>query len=227
MFADQLVTKVPGVYEVTLPPDVSAVLEIMSGWASFGLQGFATTPLECMGLEGYTNRLLAYMIVPAGVIVLLIIIVVGSSRCAKPKAKRAIIGSKKEDDHGAAFHLQDASSRVERLDPNLFEQCLPSVLAWLFIVYPMVTKVAFDGFPCYSFEDGARGYLRQDVNLQCHAPDERPVMLSFIAVLSYPIAIWLFCFVLLFKASPAILSGKSTPLSRAIGFLYREYEVTA
>ena len=29
------------------------------------------------------------------------------------------------------------------------------------------------------------------------------------------------------KASPAILAGKETPLSRAIGFLYREYDVTA
>ena len=226
----QLVTKVPGVYEVTLPPDVSAVLETLSGWASFGLQGFATTPLECMGLAGYTYRLLAYMLVPAGVIVL---IIVSTSCCAKAKGERTSPDptkgehSRREGDHGAAFHLQDSKARAEERPPNLFEECLPTMLAWLFIVYPMVTKVAFDGFPCYSFEDGAKGYLRQDVSLQCHAPDERPVLLSLVAVLTYPIAIWFFCFALLFKASPAIISGKSTPLSRAIGFLWREYEVTA
>ena len=224
----QLVTKVPGVYEVTLPPDVNAVLKTISVWASFGLQGVATTPLECMGLAGYTYRLLAYMLAPAVVIVLVVIIVVISSSCGrKHKSKRAVTEPTKGGDHGAAFHLQDMDAVAEQRPPNLFEQCLPTVLAWLFIVYPMVTKVAFDGFPCYSFEDGAKGYLRQDVSLECHTPDKRPVVLSLIAVLAYPIAIWLFCFALLFKASPAIISGKSTPLSRAIGFLYREYEVTA
>ena len=40
----------------------------------------------------------------------------------------------------------------------------------------------------------------------------------------YPIGIWLFCAVLLFKASTTILAGKETPLSRAIGFLYKEYD---
>ena len=42
-----------------------------------------------------------------------------------------------------------------------------------------------------------------------------------------PIGITAFCAVLLLKASTAIISGKETPLSRAIGFLYREYDVTA
>ena len=40
----------------------------------------------------------------------------------------------------------------------------------------------------------------------------------------YPIGIWLFCALLLFKASTTILAGKETPLTRAIAFLYREYE---
>ena len=40
----------------------------------------------------------------------------------------------------------------------------------------------------------------------------------------YPIGIWLFCAVLLFKASTTILAGKETALTRAIGFLYKEYD---
>ena len=47
---------------------------------------------------------------------------------------------------------------------------------------------------------------------------------AWIAIGLYPIGIWVFCGLLLFKASPAILAGKETPLSRAIGFLHREYD---
>ena len=49
-------------------------------------------------------------------------------------------------------------------------------------------------------------------------------MVAWIGVIAYPIGIFLFCAVPLFRASTAILAGKETPLTRAIGFLYREYD---
>ena len=92
-------------------------------------------------------------------------------------------------------------------------------------------QVAFDGFPCYSFEDGAKGWLRKDVGLQCHdgelemgATGTRPTALIWLAVILYPIGITAFCGLMLLKASTAIIAGKETPLSRAISFLYREFE---
>ena len=107
------------------------------------------------------------------------------------------------------------------------------VVMILFLLYPMVTKVAFDGFPCYPFEDGTKGWLRKDVGMQCHdgelemgATGYRPTLLIWLAVALYPIGITAFCALMLLKASTAIIAGKETPLSRAIGFLHREYDPT-
>ena len=39
------------------------------------------------------------------------------------------------------------------------------MLVVLFLLYPLVTNVAFEGFPCYWFENGD-GWLRADVSIQ-------------------------------------------------------------
>ena len=234
----QLATKVSPVYEVSLPPDVNEFLESLGSLVGFGLEGVATTPLECLGLSGYRFRLLAYMISPAVIIAVVILIVCVSSAC-EDRAMRTLAPTstttgkkgrqltrgrgKDEASHGGAFHLAD-SSEPER-ETTLFEKTLPAVLTVLFLLYPLVTKVAFDGFPCFWFENDSKGWLRQDVSIQCSLPDERPTMLSWAAVIIYPVGIWSFCALLLLKASSAIIAGKSTPLSRSIGFLHREYDV--
>jgi hypothetical protein len=93
-----------------------------------------------------------------------------------------------------------------------------------------VSTVAFEGFPCYWFEPvrdaPARGFLRADVSVECNTPEQDSVlMVSWMAILIYPIGMWLFSLLLLWKASAAITSGKPTPFSCSISFLYREYEV--
>ena len=44
----------------------------------------------------------------------------------------------------------------------------PVLLSLLFLLYPMVTNVAFEAFPCHTFEEGA--WLRADVSLECGTP---------------------------------------------------------
>ena len=259
--AYQISTKIPIVYSVTLPNDVNKLLNDISSLVTFGIQGLGvdSTPLECLGLSGYFYKLITYMLLPPIVIVIVILKVCISTRRAKAKKRRnagVIMTTEKssnDDSHGGAFHVQD-SAEPER-EETLFEKTLPAVLSALFVIYPMVTKVAFDGFPCYSFEDGTRGWLIQDVSIECGTPDQTAVtMFAWIAVIlctrstrsnnslspprlrqttvrslvtTDPIGIWVFCALLLVKASTAILAGKETPLSRAIGFLYKEYDVTA
>ena len=185
----QLATKVSPVYEVVLPPDVNRFLESLSGFFSFGFDSptLSSTPLECMGLNGYTYKLIAYMILPP-VLVLIVVLVVMCSSCRAKKSSvraRTATEGRKEADHGGGFHLE-SSDEPERA-PTFFERTLPAVLTLLFVLYPMVTKVAFDGFPCYSFEDGTKGWLRKDVSLQCGLsdaqPDERPMGLVWLAVI--------------------------------------------
>jgi len=126
------------------------------------------------------------------------------------------------------FHLQD--DEKQRASNN-FENALQWVLYLLFVLYPKVTNVAFEGVPCYWFEPvgnaPARGWLRSDVSIECLTPDHDSVLwLSWIAIIIYPIGLWLGCLLLLYKASDAIVSGKSTHFSRSIEFLYREYKVS-
>ena len=52
---------------------------------------------------------------------------------------------------------------------TLIELALPGTLRFLFLVYPLVTNVAFDAFPCYEFADGSR-WLKSDVSVHQRAP---------------------------------------------------------
>ena len=47
---------------------------------------------------------------------------------------------------------------------STLENVLPIVLRIAFLIYPIVTNVAFEAFSCFEFEDG-RGWLITDVCL--------------------------------------------------------------
>jgi hypothetical protein len=66
------------------------------------------------------------------------------------------------------------------------------------------------------------------VSIECDTPDHDAVeQLAWVAVLIYPIGVWLGCLAILRKASTAILSGTATPFSRSVAFLYKGYTVSA
>ena len=248
----QLTTQVPSVYEVALPPEINDLLDQLSTGISFGLQSIATTPLECLGFVGYQWRLLTYTAMPP-VLVLAVVLVVLVGSCvggnkkaissstkmgrsrraatkptdgAPPTNKRE--GTRTDDTHGSGFALSEMTfDGSMEYATTFFDKCLPAVMTLLFVIYPLVTKVAFEAFSCYWFMDGTRGFLRADVAIECNTPRHDVVMsIAWGAVAAYPVGIWVFCLVLLFKASPAIIAGKETPLAKALGFLYREYDVT-
>ena len=186
--AYQISTKIPIVYSVTLPNDINKLLNDISSLVTFGIQGLGvdSTPLECLGASGYFYKLIVYMLLPPVVILMVVLYVCISTRRAKVKKKRhmgrAISKASNDSSHAGAIHLQD-STDPER-EATFFEKMLPAVLSALFVIYPMVTKVAFDGFPCYSFEDGARGWLIQDVSIECGTAEQASVtMFAWIAVI--------------------------------------------
>jgi hypothetical protein len=195
------------------------------------MNGVATTPLECLGLTGYVWRLIFWMLLPPVIIFVIILSVYISGSASLCKKKRAAsttpVGKKDADDeHGGAFHLSDAQIASDT-PPTFIEQCLPPVLTALFFLYPLVTKAAFDGFPCYTFANG-RGWLRADVSIECGTADHSAATgVAWIAVVAYPVGIWLFCLICLWRASSAIIAGKDTNFTRAVGMLHREYDATA
>jgi len=228
----QIATKVPKLYEVSLPESVTDFLDQFSGFVSFGVQGFSTTSLECMGLGGYRLRLLFWLFTPAICLVVVVLVVLGMITYKKHQKKHAApvvavatkVASDDDDSHAARFELGDMDGKREA---TLFEQTLPAALKILFILYPLVTTAAFDGFPCYWFSNG-RGWLRADVSIECSTPEHTGVtLIAWIAVALYPIGIMAGSGILLFRASSSILAGKETPLTRAIAFLYKEYDPTS
>ena len=52
----------------------------------------------------------------------------------------------------------------------LLETTLPLILRLLFLLYPLVTNVAFEAFSCYEFDNGTSAYLVSDVSIACSTP---------------------------------------------------------
>ena len=104
------------------------------------------------------------------------------------------------------------------------DRMLPVVLRIAFLIYPIVTNVAFEAWPCYKFQNG-RGWLVADVNIECWQKEHYNVRaLAMAGVMIYPVGLFALNAALLFKARKAITQSKPTHLSRALSFLHREYE---
>ena len=124
----QVATKIDTVYEVSLPRGVKQLLNSLSVIVSFGITpAGVSTPLECMGLSGYRNTLRFYMLTPVVLVALVVLL---------------------------ALCFMLVERRLSRT--ALVELALPPVLRILFLLYPLITNTAFDGFPCYEFADGTR-----------------------------------------------------------------------
>lgn len=206
-----LATKVPTVYKVPIPGDVQSILDSCATAITLGIEGFSSTPLECLGHGGYERQLLFWMFAPL-IIALGILLVVGLARRVR---------------------------KPTNASPSLIMQVLPLLVRAFFLLYPVVTKVAFDAFPCYEFTDSGvtYGYLRADVYIDCSGPVyTRVTSLATIAIAIYPIGGLVVTVLMLLKSGRTIMAEVddtivTTPFERrlagAIRFLWGEYEPTA
>ena len=158
--------------------------------------GIEGIPLACIGYAGYLARLYFWTLVP--------LVVVGIVLLA-----RAL--------------LSICSCRSWW---SLPADVAPIALRAFFLAYPIATNVAFDAFSCYDFENGA-GYLVADVSIECGGAEHAHVKsVAWAAIGIYPVGMLVLNGCLLLGASPAILAEQPTALSRAVGFLHREYKPT-
>ena len=92
-----------------------------------------------------------------------------------------------------------------------------------------MSSAAFRAFSCERFDNG-REFLRADYSVECstamHVSEEHTVAksLAWLAILLYPVGISCVYVLLLRGARPAILQDRPTPLSKALGFLVRDFE---
>ena len=158
------------------------------------LQG---VPLECIGAQGYRNRLLLWTVAPLA-LVAVVVLAVALDLCLRSDRRLTCAA--------------------------LFCRVIPVVLRLGFLVYPIVTNVAFEAFSCFEFEDG-RSWLRTDVAIECETPPHSQAKrLAAIAIAVYPVGLFFLNAALLFHVRKALYSGTETALSRPLRFLYAEYD---
>jgi len=190
-----IATQLGRVYEVTLPTDVRAIYQSIEVLLTLGID-LEFTPLECLGLHGYMWQLVFWTLLPIALGVCAFV-------CA-----------------AVWLAVRPADSLTAA---RLLEVCAPLSLRLLFLVYPVVTRNAFQAFSWHEFNDGA--WLRADVSIRRGSiQDDNARAVAIVAILLYPVGMWLFFGALLLKAGTAILRKQPTPLSKAIAFLHREYE---
>ena len=193
-----IATKVSEVYEVELPHEVRRLISVFSIGISFGFNGVDTV-LECLGMRGYVATLALYMIAPP-VLALLILLIA----------------------------LARMPSKSRHSGAELLETAVPPLLMLFFLAYPLITNIAFDAFPCHEFNESE--WLKADVAIQCGTPEHDDAKaLAWVAICLYPIGLLVLNASLLYTARRAIQSTscgveRTTPLSRAISFLHREFE---
>ena len=192
----QILTKVERVYDVYLPAVVRTLLQFFQLLISFGLEG---VPLACVGAVGFHRELLYWTIAPLIAFAIAVLILYAQAWMRKQQ-------------HQTASELSH------------FERVLPIFLRIAFLAYPMVTSIAFEAFSCHVFDDGAGSWLVADVSVQCGTPEHVAIeQTAWVAIILYPIGLFVTNAFLLFSARRAIVSKQPTSLSRALGFLYREY----
>ena len=195
----QIVTKISRVYEVDLPPIVRELLESCSTFVTFGVN-FAPRWLSCFGWgDDYVGVLRFWMAAPVVIVCMILVTSAGLLLVAR------------------------------RLTlTRLITYALPGTLRALFIIYPLVTAVAFDAYPCYSFADedvDERRWLKIDVEVECDSAEHESIRWNArAALILYPIGLLVLIGSLLMAARKDILSLRKTTLSTATAFLHKDYE---
>ena len=120
----QVLAKVPSIYALSLPPDVSGTIDLFAPVVDIGFGRLAATPLDCLGMGGFLPQLIFLMLIPP--LVLLI-------------ASPIILRGKGKELAATSLRLR-MSVRLELL--------LPSALFITFLAYPMVSAQAFRARTC-------------------------------------------------------------------------------
>jgi len=195
-----IAAKVSTVYEVYLPDDVTRFLDLMTVPITLGIDlGLRYSRLECLGVSGYIARLVFWMTIPAALAALVVL--------------------------GATTLLR--IRRLPTTPSSVFLAATPIILQLLFLLYPIISRVAFEAFSFHTFDEGTedqKGFLRVDVQIEHGSiSHNRAVTLATVAVMLYPVGLLLLSGSLLHSARESIRMGRITALSTAISFLHGEY----
>ena len=117
--AYQMFTRIPTIYQLSLPSSVADFISAVTPAIDLGLGGVATVPLQCIGFKGYLPQLVFVMVMPLAALIIAYPLVV--KRTNKPTLKRA--------------------SRTTQVSKHM-QQELPLALFISFLAFPVVSTQA-------------------------------------------------------------------------------------
>ena len=223
----------PAIYGVWVPPQY---YEWMKAFNWLQLNIFALAPAGCLG--DYNMQLVFLAITPLFVILAFLLLAVAYA-LGRDWYNSKHAGGKER----ATMRMSADGKHVESLDAGASTRT--SVLAGLaigtppavivaFCVLPSVSSGLFAAFDCERFvADDVTGeahhYLSSDLAMRCSSGDfvnptyegARSIALGFITF--WPLGMPITTLVLLLYSSRALLEKRATFVTRAFGFLHREY----
>ena len=207
----QIASRVEDVYEIYLPPDVRLLLQQLKIAISLGIEG---VPLSCIGANGYMKRLQFWMFAPIVLVALATLTVL----------THLLVMAIKKGSTGAGRVENNKAVQVWPSFTLILKSVMPAVLRIAFLMYPIVTNVAFEAFSCFWFEDGT-GFLITDVSIECDTPEHTSAKVwASLAIFIYPVGLFVLNAVLLYGARKAIKLEENTSLSATLFFLHHEYQ---
>ena len=186
------------VYGFELPGDLGAVMSFFDA-LSFDVGSFIFPSWTCLG--GLTARLVFSGLWPLGLMGAVVLCLLGLEAVHKGSLQRALLRS------------------------------LQVAIFISFCALPSVTRSLFLAFKCESFgyDDLAsppekRRYLSASFNVECYSPEHAPIYATaWVFIVMWPLALPLLYGALLFRCRRAILNHQPSTLSRAIRFLWFDY----
>ena len=188
------------VYGFELPGSLGGVMAFFDA-LSFDVGSFIFPSWTCLG--GLTARLVFSGLWPLVLMAMLALCLFGLEAARKAPIQRALVRS------------------------------LEAFVFISFCVLPSVTRSLFVAFQCesFGFDDSARPpesrtYLLASLNIECHTSAEHELIYitAYIFIVLWPVAMPLLYAALLFRCRHAILKHQPSTLSRAIRFLWFDYE---
>jgi hypothetical protein len=188
------------VYGFELPGSLGGVMAFFDA-LSFDVGSFIFPSWTCLG--GLTARLVFSGLWPLALMAVLALCLFGLEAARKAPIQRALVRS------------------------------LEAFVFISFCVLPSVTRSLFVAFQCesFGFDDSARPpesrtYLLASLNIECHTSAEHELIYitACIFIVLWPVAMPLLYAALLFRCRHAILKHQPSTLSRAIRFLWFDYD---
>ena len=187
------------VYGFELPGDLGSVMAIFEA-LSFDVGSFMFPSWTCLG--GLTARLVFSGLWPLGMMAAVALGLLGLEAARKGPVQQALFRS------------------------------LEAAVFISFCVLPSVTRSLFLAFKCESigYDDltspaESQTYLSASLNVECYSPEHAQIYTTaWVFIVLWPLALPLLYGALLFRSRHAILNHQPSTLSRAIRFLWFDYD---